>query len=78
MHPTYAGFFLPVKVLSRVFRGKGVDALRRSYARNELDVSGGSEHLREPGAWRAFVDMLGVRWMGTRRLRYEIREDDKA
>ena len=29
-------------------------------------------------AWRAFVDMLGVRWMGTRRLRYEICEDDKT
>jgi glycosyltransferase involved in cell wall biosynthesis len=29
-------------------------------------------------AWRAFVDMLGVRWMGARRLRYEICEDDKT
>jgi dolichol-phosphate mannosyltransferase len=29
-------------------------------------------------AWRAFVDMLGVRWMGSRRLRYEICEADKT
>ena len=56
--PKYAGFFLPVKVLSRVFRGKFVEALRRAYDRNELDLAGGSEHLRDPTAWRAFVDAL--------------------
>ena len=48
IHPRYAGFFLPVKVLSRVFRGKFVEALRRAYDRNELDLAGGSEHLRDP------------------------------
>ena len=58
IHPKYAGFFLPVKVLSRVFRGKFVEALRRAYDRDELDLAGGSEHLRDPGAWRAFVDAL--------------------
>jgi hypothetical protein len=26
-------------------------------------------------AWRAFVDLLGVRWMGSHRLHYEVRED---
>jgi len=26
-------------------------------------------------AWRAFVDMLGVRWLESRRLRYEAREE---
>jgi Transposase zinc-binding domain/Putative transposase len=40
IHPTPAGFFLPVKILSRVFRGKFVEALRRAYDRNELDLSG--------------------------------------
>jgi hypothetical protein len=58
IHPTHAGFFLPVKVLSRVFRGKFVEALRRAYDRNELDLSGGTEHLRAPMAWRAFVNAL--------------------
>ena len=58
IHPKYAGFFLPVKVLSRVFRGKFVEALRRAYDRNELDLAGGSEHLRDPAQWRAFVDAL--------------------
>jgi hypothetical protein len=58
IHPKYAGFFLPVKVLSRVFRGKFVVTLRRAYARNELDLAGGSEHLRDPAAWRVFVNAL--------------------
>lgn len=58
IHPKYAGFFLPVKVLSRVFRGKFVEALRRAYDSSELDLAGGSEHLRAPAAWRAFVDAL--------------------
>ncbi len=56
--PKYAGFFLPVTALSRVFRGKFVEALRRAYDRNELDLSGGSEHLRNPVAWRSLVDAL--------------------
>jgi hypothetical protein len=58
VHPKYAGFFLPVRVLSRVFRGKFVETLRRAYDRNELDLARGSEHLRAPAAWRAFVDAL--------------------
>jgi hypothetical protein len=56
--PKYAGFFLPVKVLSRVFRGKFVAALRRAYARNELDLTGTTEHLRNPAQWHAFVEAL--------------------
>jgi Putative transposase/Transposase zinc-binding domain len=58
IHPTYAGFFLPVPILREVFRGKYVQALRRAYDRDELDLAGGSEHLRASGAWRAFVDAL--------------------
>ncbi len=58
IHPQHAGFFLPVKVLSRVFRGKFVEALRRAYTRDELDLSGGSEHLRAPAQWHTFVNAL--------------------
>jgi hypothetical protein len=58
IRPKYASFFLPVKVLSRVFRGKFVAALRRAYARNELDLTGATEHLRDPAQWHAFVDAL--------------------
>ncbi len=56
--PKYSGFFLPVKVLSRVFRGKFVEQLRRAYTRGQLDLTGATEHLRDPARWRAFVDAL--------------------
>jgi hypothetical protein len=58
IHPKHPRFFLPVKVLSRVFRGKFVEALRRAYDRNELDLAGDSEHLRQRPAWQAFVNGL--------------------
>jgi hypothetical protein len=54
----YTGFFLPVKVLSRVFRGKFVKRLRRAYVRGELDLGGASATLRTPACWHAFVDAL--------------------
>jgi hypothetical protein len=56
--PKYSGFFLPVKVLSRVFRGKFIEHLRRAYTRGELDLTGATEHLRNPAQWHAFVDAL--------------------
>jgi hypothetical protein len=58
IRPTYAGFFLPVKILSRVFRGKFVAALRRAYVRDDLDLAGATATLRDPTAWRAFVNGL--------------------
>ncbi len=58
IRPKYAGFFLPVKVLSRVFRGKFVEALRRAYTRGELDLAGATASLRDPAQWHAFVDTL--------------------
>ena len=57
-HPTYAGFFLPVNVLSRVFRGKFVEGLRRAHTRGELDLTGASAGLCDPVRWHAFVDAL--------------------
>jgi hypothetical protein len=58
IRPKYAGFFLPVKILSRVFRGKFVAALRRAYVRDDLDLAGATATLRDPTAWRAFVNGL--------------------
>jgi len=58
IRPQYAGFFLPVKILSRVFRGKFVAALRRAYERDELDLAGATASLRDPTGWRAFVNGL--------------------
>jgi len=47
MHPRYP-FFLPVKALSRVFRGKFVAGLKRLYRRRKLDCSGPAASLAEP------------------------------
>jgi hypothetical protein len=58
IRPKHAGFFLPVKVLSRVFRGKFVAALRRAYTRGELDLTGATASLRDPAQWNALVDTL--------------------
>ncbi len=58
VHPKYAGFFLPVTVLSRVFRGKFVEGLRRAHTRGELDLTGASAGLCDPVRWHAFVDAL--------------------
>ena len=58
IRPKCAGFFLPVTVLSRVFRGKFVKALRRAYHRDELALAGATEGLRDAAQWHAFVDAL--------------------
>ena len=58
VHPKCGGFFLPVKVLSRVFRGKFVEGLRRAYARGELNLGGATGPLHDPARWHAFVDAL--------------------
>jgi len=60
IRPKYAGFFLPVKVLSQVFRGKFVAALRRAYRRGELDLGGATAVLRDPRQWQTFVESLFV------------------
>jgi hypothetical protein len=56
--PKSPRFFLPVKVLSRVFRGKFVEALRDAYDRHDLDLAGATAPLLDPTAWHAFVDAL--------------------
>src|SRR5262249_52908371 len=47
IHPGYP-FFLPVKALSRVFRGKFAAGLKRLYRRRKLDCSGLAASLAEP------------------------------
>ena len=43
-------FFLPVRVLSRVFRGKFIALLKRAFARGELEFHGSLTSLAEPAA----------------------------
>jgi hypothetical protein len=56
--PKWAGFFLPVKILSRVFRGKFVAGLRDAYASGRLDLGGAAAPLRDATRWHALIDSL--------------------
>ncbi len=51
-------FFLPVKVLSEVFRGKFLDRLRRSFKRGELRFYGDLAPLNDPKRFAAFIGPL--------------------
>jgi hypothetical protein len=57
IRPRYA-FFLPVKVLSRVFRGKFIEALRRAYRQKRLQFFGATAHLAEVAQFNSFVHSL--------------------
>jgi hypothetical protein len=51
-------FFLPVRVLSRVFRGKFVAGLRQAFVRNQLVFHGECEPLANKAAFAAFLRTL--------------------
>jgi hypothetical protein len=51
-------FFLPVKVLSRVFRGKFVAGLRRAFRQNQLVLFGACRSLAPEKAFSAFLGTL--------------------
>ena len=57
IHPKYA-FFLPVDVLSIVFRAKFTDGLRKLYRQGKLTFSGAIAELELPRRSAAFVDSL--------------------
>ena len=48
-------FFLPVRVLGRVFRGKFIAALKRAFAQGQLGFYGRMKALGEPAAFRALL-----------------------
>jgi predicted Zn-ribbon and HTH transcriptional regulator len=50
-----SSFFLPVRVLSRVFRGKFIAGLRRSFQRNQLVFHGDCLPLAQEKAFSAFL-----------------------
>lgn len=51
-------FFLPVRVLSRVFRGKFVAGLREAFQRNKLVFHGACQPLAQDQAFAAFLRTL--------------------
>jgi len=53
-----AAFFLPVRVLSKVFRGKFVDGLKRLYRAHKLAFHGPLRSLADPRQFRQFLRRL--------------------
>jgi Putative transposase/Transposase zinc-binding domain len=51
-------FFLPVRVLSRVFRGKFVAGLKQLFRKNQLQFFGACQQLSNPKGWDAFIRSL--------------------
>jgi hypothetical protein len=56
--PTRYSFFLPIKVLSRVFRGKFVAALKRAYSQGKLRFYGDLQPLAQPKIFSAWLRPL--------------------
>ncbi len=57
VHPR-SPFFLPVKVLSRVFRGKFVAGLKRAFRREDLCLPGALKPLTQKRAFHCFLRRL--------------------
>jgi hypothetical protein len=61
-------FFLPVRVLSRLFRKKFLKALRSAFRRDELRFAGDLRYLAAPPAFQSLCQKLAPReWVGRRR-----------
>ena len=57
IHPRYS-FFLPIKVLRKVFRGKFVDGLKRMHRQGCLIFAGSIERMANPKCFAAFLRTL--------------------
>ena len=51
-------YFLPKKVLGRVFRGKFIEGLRRLYQKKKLKFAGSINHLNDPKQFGEYIRML--------------------
>jgi hypothetical protein len=57
-------FFLPVKVLSRMFRGKFLALLRDAFANGKLQFHGSLTAIREPARFHAWLRLLkNIEWV---------------
>src|ERR1700722_13635533 len=50
------GFFLPVRLLSRLFRGKFLAMLQRGYDQGHLGFHGQQQHMADPRAFRTLME----------------------
>ena len=57
VHPRYP-FFLPVRLLSRVFRGKFVAGLKQAFRKGDLCLPGALKPLAQDQAFRSFLRTL--------------------
>jgi Putative transposase/Transposase zinc-binding domain len=57
IHPRYP-FFLPVKVLSKVFRGKFIEGLKHVHRQSRLIFAGSIQRMSEPKCFAAFLRTL--------------------
>jgi hypothetical protein len=56
-------FFIPVKVISKVFRGKFMDSLKKAYKKNNLNFCGSILHLADSSNFQTLVnDLFGISW----------------
>jgi hypothetical protein len=53
--PADGKFFLPVRVLSRVFRGKFIALLKQAHRRGQLQLHGRLAPLAQPNAWQQWL-----------------------
>jgi hypothetical protein len=51
-------YFLPVKVLGKLFRGKFLAALKTMYQARQLTLTGSVAHLNDPRAFQQLLDAL--------------------
>ena len=56
--PRRPNFLLPVRVLSKVFRGKFLEALEEAFQHGELTFCGNIQHLAQPVHFQRFLNQL--------------------
>lgn len=56
IHSNKKDFFLPVRVLSRVFRGKFISMLKKAYDQGQLELHGRLAHLADRKAWNRWLN----------------------
>jgi len=62
--PCRPGFFLPVRVLSRLFRGKFLAGLRDAFRHGRLELHGSLAHRRSRAAFESLLqDSLRTEWV---------------
>ena len=64
VHPRKDKFFLPVGVLSKVFRGKFIEAILQAHVSGQLQFHGLLSGLAQPKLFRSFIRQLYIpRWV---------------